>query len=256
MLGVSRTSHGLMLLLFSCTVLAEPPLPSSTPPEPATAPPGAAAMPVAPAAAAAPVQVVLPAPSGGTAPPLQACAVKAFDDYAVAMSDWERDWAEGVIDAHKEFRNAVIVRSHAHNSALQRDGYRIHYLAANAPDALNVDDSVASMRLFDWTPAQEQTLRMTEADYGAASDAADHDRQVADADPKSEELEVYFEESFTDNAGAGAARKLLELLGRGNAALNHCRERYPRLPAAGSGPVALPPPGGAAEFPAPPGGKP
>ena len=146
------------------------------------------------------------------------------------MSVWEHEWAEGVIDARPDFTPAVIARGNAHNSALQRDGFRIHYLAANAPDSLNVDESIASMRLFDWTPAQEQTLRQIEPDYASVADGADRDAQAADDQPKSEELETYFEESFTDNAGAGAAHKLGDLLNRGNGAQEYCREHYASAP--------------------------
>jgi hypothetical protein len=188
------------------------------------------------------------APTGGTAPPLEACAVKAFDEYAVAMSVWEREWAEGVIDARPDFKNAVIERGNAHNSALQRDGFRIHYLAANVPDNLDVDESIASMRLFDWTQTQEQTLRLTQSNYATVADAAEHDRQLADADPKSEELEIYFEESFTDNNGAGSARNLAKLLNQGNSALEFCREHNAVEPPSAvcpdcySGPTASAPP--------------
>jgi hypothetical protein len=195
---------------------------------------------------------------GGTPPPLRACAVKAFDDYAVAMSVWERDWAEGVLDARPEFKPAVIARGHAHNSALQRDGFRIHYLAANDPASLDVDESIAAMRLFDWTPEQEQALRQSQPDYAAVADAAERDRAAADAEPKSEELENYFEESFGDNAGAGAARKLSKILDQGTGALEYCREHLAAAPpsvscpSCYSGPAASTPPGGAA----PAGGSP
>ncbi len=214
MLRVFRSLHGLAFLLVSCVALAQP---SSSPtPGPVNTPP-ATATPPAPALA----------PTGGTAPPLQACATKAFDDYASAMSVWERQWAEGVIAARPDFNTAAVARANAHNSALQRDGFRIHYLAANAPDDLNLDESVAAMRLFDWTPEQEQALRLTVPDYASVVDAADRDRLAADAQPKAEELENYFEETFTESAGAVWARKLGEVLHHGNETLEQCHKLHP-----------------------------
>ena len=214
MLRVFRSLHGLAFLLVSCVALAQP---SSSPT------PGPADTPLATATPPAPAL----APTGGTAPPLQACATKAFDDYASAMSVWERQWAEGVIAARPDFNTAAIARASAHNSALQRDGFRIHYLAANAPDDLNLDESIAAMRLFDWTPEQEQALRLTVPDYASAVDAADRDRLAADAQPKAEELENYFEETFTESAGAVWARKLGEVLHHGNEALEQCHKLHP-----------------------------
>jgi hypothetical protein len=230
MLRAFAVRHGLLFLLVSGAVLAQPS---------ASAPAGPAEPP-----AAAPA-----APAGGTAPPLQACATKAFDDYASAMSVWERQWAEGVISVRPDFTTAAIARANAHNSALQRDGFRIHYLAANAPDSLDLDDSIAAMRLFDWTPEQEQALRQTQADYAAVADAAERDRLAADAQAKAEELEVYFEETFTEASGAAYARKLGEVLQKGNGALEQCHAKFP-APAKPEGPSieTAPPP---AESPAP-----
>jgi len=246
MLRAFRSINGLVFLLVSCVALAQP---SSSPSLSPASGPGN----TPPPAAAAP-----PAPTGGTAPPLQACATKAFDDYAVAMSVWERQWAEGVINVRPDFNTAAIARANAHNSALQRDGFRIHYLAANAPDSLNLDESIAAMRLFDWTPEQEQALRLTAPDYPSVADAADRDRLAADAQPKAEELENYFEETFTESAGAVAARKLGEVLHHGNDALEHCHQLHPAPPAPKSdGPVldlsapAAPPPAAAPAAPAP-----
>ena len=161
---------------------------------------------------------------------MQACAVKAFDEYAVAMSVWERQWAEGVISVRPDFNTAALARANAHNSALQRDGFRIHYLAGNAPETLDLDESIAAMRLFDWTPEQEQALRLTEPDYASVVDAADRDRLAADAQAKSEELEAYFEETFTNNAGAVWAKKLGEILRHGNEALEKCHQLHPAPP--------------------------
>ena len=172
--------------------------------------------------------------------------MKAFDDYAVAMSVWEREWVEGVVSARPDFNTAAIARANAHNSALQRDGFRIHYLAANAPESLDLDESIAAMRLFDWTPEQELALRMTVPDYAGVADAADRDRLAADAQPKAEELENYFEETFTDSAGAVSARKLGEVLNRGNEALEKCHRLYPAPPPKPDGPsVDTPPPANA-----------
>jgi len=214
MLRVFRSFNGLLVLLVSCAALAQP---SSSPTSgPADTPP-----------VSAPAQA---APSGGVAPPLQACAVKAFDEYAVAMSVWERQWAEGVISVRPDFNTAALARANAHNSALQRDGFRIHYLAGNAPETLDLDESIAAMRLFDWTPEQEQALRLTEPDYAGVVDAADRDRLAADAQAKSEELEAYFEETFTNNAGAVWAKKLGEILRHGNAALEKCHQLHPAPP--------------------------
>jgi hypothetical protein len=163
-----------------------------------------------------------PAPTGGTAPPLQACAAKAYDDYAAAMSGWEHEWAVSVTGARQDFSAAASARASAHSSALQRDGYRIHYLAANLPDDLDLDDTIASLRLFDWTPAEEQALRQTQPSYAVVADAATHDRQVADAQPKAEELESYFEDTFS--TGAGSGRRLRQILETGNAALEQCHK--------------------------------
>jgi len=218
MLRAFAVRDGLLFLLLSSAVLAQPT---------ASAPAG----PSSPAA-----------PTGGTAAPLQACAVKAFDDYAGAMSVWERQWAEGVVSVRPDFTTAAMARANAHNSALQRDGFRIHYLAANAPDNLDLDDSVAAMRLFDWTPEQEQALRLTQADYGAVADGADRDRMAADAQAKAEELEAYFEETFTEATGAAFARKLGEVLQKGNAALEQCHQKFPAPPKADAPSIETPPP--------------
>ena len=172
--------------------------------------------------------------------------MKAFDDYAIAMSVWERQWAEGVIAARPDFNTAAIARANAHNSALQRDGFRIHYLAANAPDDLNLDESIAAMRLFDWTPEQEQALRLTVPDYASVVDAADRDRLAADAQPKAEELENYFEETFTESAGAVSARKLGEVLRQGNEVLEKCHRLHPAPPPKPDGPSVDTPPGAGA----------
>ncbi len=204
MLRAFAVRDGLLFLLISSAVLAQP----------------TASAPVGPSSPAA----------GGSAPPLQACAVKAFDDYAGAMSVWERQWAEGVVSVRPDFTTAATARANAHNSALQRDGFRIHYLAANAPETLDLEDSIAAMRLFDWTPEQEQALRLTQADYSGVADAADRDRLAADAQPKAEELEVYFEETFTEATGAAYARKLGEVLQNGNLALEQCHQKFPAPP--------------------------
>ncbi|HZR36279.1 MAG TPA: hypothetical protein VFA75_12960 [Nevskia sp.] len=203
MLRAYAVRDGLLFLLISSAVLAQPS--ASVPPGPSSA-------------------------AAGSGAPLQACAVKAFDDYAGAMSVWERQWAEGVISVRPDFTTAATARANAHNSALQRDGFRIHYLAANAPDSLDLEDSIAAMRLFDWTPEQEQALRLSQGDYAGVADAAERDRVAADAQPKAEELEAYFEETFTDSAGAAYARKLGEVLQKGNAALEQCRQKYPAPP--------------------------
>ena len=218
MLRAFRSINGLVFLLVSCVALAQPSSsPSSGPASgPGNTPPAAAAPP--------------PAPTGGTAPPLQACAVKAFDEYAVAMSVWERQWADGVVSVRPDFNTAAVARASAHNSALQRDGFRIHYLAANAPDNLNLDESIAAMRLFDWTQEQEAALRLTVPDYAGVADAADRDRLAADAQPKAEELENYFEETFTESSGAVWARKLGEVLRHGNDALEQCHRLHPPPP--------------------------
>ncbi len=229
MLRAHVLRHGLLFLLVSGAVLAQPT---------ASAPAGPADTPAA-------------APVGGTAPPLQACATKAFDGYASAMSVWERQWAEGVISVRADFTTAAIARANAHNSALQRDGFRIHYLAANAPESLDLEDSVAAMRLFDWTPAQEQALRLSQADYTAVADSAERDRSAADAQPKAEELEVYFEETFTDSAGAAYARKLNEVLQKGNAALEQCHKNFPAPAPKDEGPVIETPPPAASPVPEP-----
>ena len=234
MLRVFRSLNGLAFLLVSCVALAQ----SSSSPAP-----GAADTP--PVALPAPAL----APTGGTAPPLQACAMKAFDDYATAMSVWERQWAEGVIAARPDFNTAAIARANAHNSALQRDGFRIHYLAANAPDDLNLDESIAAMRLFDWTQEQEVALRLTQSDYPSVADAAERDRLAADAQPKSEELENYFEETFTESAGAVSARKLGEVLRQGNDALEKCHRLHPAPAPKPDGP-SVDAPGAAAATPA------
>jgi hypothetical protein len=219
MLRAYAVRDGLLFLLISGAVLAQPT---------ASAPPGAS-----PAAS-----------GGGTAQALQACATKAFDDYAGAMSVWERQWAEGVISVRPDFTTAATARANAHNSALQRDGFRIHYLAANGPENLDLDDSIAAMRLFDWTPEQEQALRLSQADYAGVADAADRDRAAADAQPKAEELEAYFEETFTDSAGAAYARKLGEVLQKGNSALEQCHQKFPApaKPEAPAVETAPPPP--------------
>lgn len=201
---------GLSLLIVTCAAAAQP----------ASSPAPAAAAPATPPASAAPAVA-------GTVPPLQACAVKAFDEYAVNMSLWERDWAEGVMRAKPEFNAAVTSRAKAHNSALQRDGYRIHYLAGTAPDSLDLENSIASLRLFDWTGEQENTLRASQPAYVEISDAADRDRKQADEEPKADELENYFEESFSDSAGALWAHKLKEVLQKGNSALAQCHKSYP-----------------------------
>jgi hypothetical protein len=214
---------GLALLLVSCAALAQTsPVPAETP---------------APVATPAPIAPAVAAP-----PPLQACALKAFDEYAVAMSQWERQWAESVSDVKRDLAKAAAARAAAHNSALQRDGYRIHYLAATAPENLDLDESVAALRLFDWTPEQEQALRQAQPDYAATSDGAERDRQAAEAQPKSEELETYFEESFTDSNGAVWARKLNEILGHGNDALEQCHKAYPAAPVKPEGPLVETPP--------------
>lgn len=202
MLRALRPVHGVTLLLLSCVVLAQPPVPPTDAPPP----------------------LAEPAPTGGTAPPLQACAVKAFDEYAAAMAGWERDWAAQVSSARQDFSAAAAARLNAHNTALQRDGYRIHYLAANLPDDLDLDKSIASLRLFDWTPAEEQALRQAQPGYAAVADAAARDREAADAQPKAEELESYFEDTFTSAAGAATARKLGLILAQGNAALEQCHK--------------------------------
>ncbi len=249
MLRVFRSFNGLAFLLISCAALAQP---SSSPtPGPADTP--AASAPAAPAAAAPVPAPVAAAPTGGTPPPLQACAVKAFDDYATAMSVWERQWVEGVVAARPDFNTAAIARANAHNSALQRDGFRIHYLAGNAPETLDLDESIAALRLFDWTPEQEQALRLTEPDYAGVVDAADRDRLAADAQPKSEELEVYFEETFTNSAGAVSARKLGEVLRHGNEALEKCHALHPAPPPKPEAPsVDAPPANATPEFTPPP----
>jgi hypothetical protein len=217
-----RPVHAIALLLMSCVVLAQPTVVG--PNETAPPPPG-------------------PPPTGGTAPPLQACAAKAFDDYASAMSAWERQWADGVISARPDFTAAVIARANAHNSALQRDAFRIHYLAANLPQELDLDESIAAMRLFDWTAEEEQALRLTQPDYAEVADSAERDRLAADAQPKADELESYFEETFTDSAGAAGARKLNDILQKGNAVLAQCHKSYPAPPAIPGGPqVETPPP--------------
>lgn len=226
MLRAFAVRNGLLFLLVSSAVLAQPS---------ASAPAGPAAAPVVPA---------------GTAPPLQACATKAFDDYASAMSVWERQWAEGVISVRPDFTTAAIARANAHNSALQRDGFRIHYLAANAPDSLDLDESIASMRLFDWTPEQEQALRQSQADYAGVADSAERDRLAADAQPKAEELEAYFEESFTEASGAAYARKLGEVLQKGNGALEQCHAKFPAPPKQEAPPIEIDPPAGATPAPA------
>lgn len=226
MLRAFAVRNGLLFLLVSSAVLAQPS---------ATAPAGPATVPVVPT---------------GTAPPLQACATKAFDDYASAMSVWERQWAEGVISVRPDFTTAAIARANAHNSALQRDGFRIHYLAANAPDSLDLDDSIASMRLFDWTPEQEQALRQTQADYSGVADSAERDRLAADAQPKAEELETYFEESFTEASGAAYARKLGEVLQKGNGVLEQCHSKFPAPPKQDAPPIEIDPPAGASPAPA------
>jgi hypothetical protein len=219
-----RFLNGFALALISCAALAQPPAsPSAAQPANTQADTPADA----PASSAAPVPH---APSGGAAPPLQACAVKAFDEYAAAMSAWERQRAEGVLAVRPEFKSAVIARSNAHNTALQRDGFRIHYLAANAPDSLDVQNSIASLRLFDWTQPEEQALRQAEPAYPAAAAAAEQAKTAADADPKSQALEAYFDESFTDNTGSAASRKLGDLLAQGDSALKYCREHYPTVP--------------------------
>lgn len=211
MLRALRPVHGVTLMLFSCVVLAQPSgtLSEAPPPDPAPA---------------------------GTPPPLQACAVKAFDDYAVAMSGWEHDWASQVSTARQDFSTAAAARVNAHNSALQRDDLRIHYLAANQPDDLDLDESIASLRLFDWTPEEEQALRQAQPGYAAVADAAARDRQAADAQPKADELENYFEENFTSTAGAPSARKLGQILAQGNAALEQChRDNVAATPKPASG---------------------
>lgn len=191
------------LLLLSSVVLAQPAAPPTDIP------------------LAAPV-----APVGGTAPPLQACAVKAFDEYAGNMSIWERQWADSVAASRPELISAAMARVNAHNSALQRDSFRIRYLAANLPDDLNLDETIASLRLFDWTPQEEQALRTSETDYPGVADNAEHDRQAADAQPKADELENYFEETFTQTAGAGLAHRLSEILAQGNDALATCHKTH------------------------------
>lgn len=246
--------HGLLVLLVSGAALAQPT---------ASAPAGSsAAPPPAPPQTQPPVQTqaqppaqpqASPAPTGGTAPPLQACATRAFDTYAVDMSVWERQWAEGVVSVRPDFTPAAIARANAHNSALQRDGFRIHYLAANAPDSLDLDESIAAMRLFDWTQEQEQALRLSEPDYASVADAADRDRLAADAQPKADELENYFEETFTESAGAVAARKLGDILRRGNDALEQCHRLHPPPPPKPDSPDA-PPPGALPDNKAPAGG--
>lgn len=202
MLRALRPVHGVILLMLSCVALAQSP---STPSD-------------------APAPLADPAPIGGTAPPLQACAVKAFDGYAAAMAGWEQEWAAQVSGARQDFSAAAAARVNAHNSALQRDNFRIHYLASNLPDDLDLDESIASLRLFDWTPAEEQALRQVQPDYAAVADAAARDRQAADAQPKADELENYFEETFTSSAGADSARKLGLILAQGNAALEQCHK--------------------------------
>lgn len=223
--------HGLLVLLVSGAALAQPTAsaPAGPPAAPPPSPPPAQPQAATPAQPQAQSQAS-PAPTGGTAPPLQACATKAFDAYATDMSVWERQWAEGVVSVRPDFTPAAIARANAHNSALQRDGFRIHYLAANAPDSLDLDESIAAMRLFDWTPEQEQALRTTQADYASVADAAERDRLAADAQPKAEELEAYFEETFTDNMGAAYARKLNEVLQKGNGALELCHKQHPAPP--------------------------
>lgn len=213
-----RPVHAIALLLLSCVVLAQP---TTVAPNENTPPPAS------------------PAPTGGTAPPLQACAAKAFDDYATAMSVWERQWADTVVNARPDFTPAAMARANAHNSALQRDAFRIHYLAANLPQDLDLDESIAAMRLFDWTQEEEQVLRLSQPDYAGVADSAERDRLAADAQPKSEELETYFEQTFTDSTGAAGARKLNEILQKGNLVLAQCHKSYP-APAAVPGQTPAP----------------
>jgi hypothetical protein len=158
-----------------------------------------------------------------SAPALQTCAVKAFDDYAASMSSWERQWANSTAGARPDLGAAAAVLASAHNSALQRDAFRIRYLAAVQPDSLDLDETIASLRLFDWTPEQEQALRRSQADYASAADAADQARRAADAQPRSDELENYFQASLGQSTSAGLAGKLSQILEQGNSALSLCR---------------------------------
>ncbi len=142
------------------------------------------------------------------------------------MTAWEQQWAGDVATAKPDLAEAAHNRAAAHVDALQRDGYRIHYFAANRESALNLRETVAALRLFDWTDADEHALATADPSYAALQDAAQHAQSAVDTDPKRDELETYFEENFTESSGAPQIHDLSEALKQGNSVLQDCRQRF------------------------------
>lgn len=170
---------------------------------------------------AAPVAPAQPADSS-----LATCAARVYDDYAESMTAWEQQWADSVVSTRPELADAAHSRAASHVEALQRDGYRIHYFAANRPSALNLKETVAALRLFDWTADDEHALSAADASYAALESAAEHAQSSADLDTKRDELESYFEENFTESNGAPQIHDLSQALRQGNIALEACRQQF------------------------------
>lgn len=189
------------------------------------APPVMARPPAGPPAEDATPPVAAPAPAPAADGTLAACAAKAYDDYASAMSGWEQQRADGMAAAQPGLADAAHALATAHIDALQRDGYRIHYFAANRPAGLNLQESVAALRLFNWTADDERALQQAEPGYAAVVDAAQHAQEQADHQPRRDELENYLEESPAANAAQ--LHPTNDALQRGNAALAACRKPAP-----------------------------
>ncbi|MBL6752498.1 MAG: hypothetical protein ISP90_18415 [Nevskia sp.] len=166
-------------------------------------------------------------PAPATLAALAQCAARSYDDYAAGMAAWEKDWAHSVAQARPELGEAAQLRADAQTLALKRDGLRIRYLAGQQPGALDLEETVAALRLFDWAPASEQALRHGQPDYAGLADQTEQAQRQAETQPRRDELEAYFEESFTGGSGAAVARQLNQILEQGNAALDACRREHP-----------------------------
>jgi hypothetical protein len=161
---------------------------------------------------------------------LAQCAASVYDNYSLGMVAWEKGWARSVSEARPELGEAAQLRADAQTLALQRDGLRIHYLAGSQPAALDLDETVAALRLFDWPGPAELALRKSQPDYATLTDQTEQAQRQAESHPRREDLDAYFQQSFASTAGAATVHALHETLEQGNAALDACRRQHPPPP--------------------------
>ncbi|HUP92564.1 MAG TPA: hypothetical protein VM074_09985, partial [Solimonas sp.] len=103
-------------------------------------------------------------------PAVAQCAAQAHASYAEALQDWHRQNTERMVQRRTDLAGIAQQAGRNEGDRAIRDGYRVRYLAINAPYRLHVTSGIAALGESTWSAEDESRLRVVEPGYAALAD--------------------------------------------------------------------------------------